>query len=165
MGGTFAASRGLSGWATIPRFNFAGIDMNFAIETSQTRRKFVGACSSAIAALLIPRDAWGQTAPAHPAPRPGITGKKVLTKEQLAGSPRLISLFDSVREIPEVMDGIGCDCGCTDPPELRSLLSCFEGKGMARNCYACQRRARSVVRLHKEGKSLDEIRAALDADD
>ena len=136
--------------------------MNFAIETSLTRRKLVGACTSAIAALMLPRAARGEAAPVHPAPRPGITGKNVLTEEQLAGSPRLIPLFDSVREMPEIMDGIGCDCGCTDPPELRSLLSCFEGKGMARNCYACQRRARSVIRLHKEGKSLDQIRAALD---
>ena len=99
----------------------------------------------------------------HPAPRPGITGKNVLTKEQLAKSPKLIPLFDSVREIPEIMDGLGCNCGCTDLPELRSLLSCFEGKGMARDCYICQGQARLAARLHKEGKSLVDIRTAIDA--
>jgi hypothetical protein len=87
----------------------------------------------------------------------------VLTHEELANSPKLIPLFDSVRKIPEVMDGIRCNCGCTEPPLLRSLLSCFEGRGMARDCVICQGQARLAVRLHKEGKSLDEIRAAIDA--
>jgi hypothetical protein len=87
----------------------------------------------------------------------------VLTKEELAKSPKLIPLFDSVRKIPEIMDGIRCNCGCTDPPLLRSLLSCFEAKGMARDCAICQGQGRLAVRLHNEGKSLDQIRAAIDA--
>ncbi len=48
-----------------------------------------------------------------------------------------------------------------NPPEFYSLLSCYEGKGMARDCIVCQ--GRLAVRLHKEGKSLDQIRAAIDA--
>ena len=139
-------------------------DKELAINISITRRRFVGACSAGIFGLLVPEsDACLRAATPHPAPRPGITAKNVLTKEQLAKSPKLIPLFDSVREIPEVMDGIGCNCGCTDLPTLRSLLSCFEGKGMARDCYICQGQARLAVRLHKEGKSLDEIRTAIDA--
>ena len=76
---------------------------------------------------------------------------------------KLIALFDEVRKIPQVLDGIRCNCGCPNPPELRSLLSCYEGKGMARDCVICQGQARLAVRLHKEGKSLDEIRRAIDA--
>ncbi len=87
----------------------------------------------------------------------------MLTGEQLAKTPDLIPLFDSVRQIPQVVDGIRCNCGCTNPPEFYSLLSCYEGHGMARNCLQCQGQARLVVRLQKEGKSLDEIRAAIDA--
>lgn len=129
-----------------------------------TRRRFLGACSATVAALLVPRERlWAHTAGPHPTPRPGITGDKVLTKEQLADTPNVIPLFDSIREIPQVVDGIRCNCGCTNPPTFYSLLSCYEADGMARNCPLCQGQGRLAVRLHKEGKSLDEIRAAIDA--
>jgi hypothetical protein len=129
-----------------------------------SRRQFVGACSAVCVALLVPqRRAWARVPGPHPTPRPGITGDKVLTKAQLGDHPKLVSLFDSVREIPEIVDGIHCNCGCTNPPEFYSLLSCYEGRGMARDCAICQGQGRLVVRLRKEGKSLDEIRAAIDA--
>jgi len=129
-----------------------------------TRRQFFVTASTAIGAVLaFGRSAGARSIPAHPVPRPGITASKVLTKEQLAGTPKFISLFDSVRKIPQVIDGIHCNCGCTDPPKFYSLLSCYEDKGMARDCYICQGQARLAVRLHKEGKSLDQIRAAIDA--
>ena len=127
------------------------------------RRRFLKASSAAIAALLLPGTAAAAQTPLHPTPRRGITGKKVLTKEQLAKTPALIPLFDSIREIPQVIDGIRCNCGCTNPPEFYSLLSCYESKGMARDCAICQGQGRLAVRLHKEGKSLDQIRAAIDA--
>jgi hypothetical protein len=134
-----------------------------------SRRHFLGACSVAVVGLVLPTQrALAENhrvrAPGpHPTPRPGVTGEKVLTKEQLANKPKLISLFDSVREIPEVIDGIHCNCGCTNPPEFYSLLSCYEGKGMATECGICQGQGRLAVRLHKEGKTLDQIRAAIDA--
>lgn len=101
--------------------------------------------------------------PQHPDPRPGITGAKVATKEQLEDVPALIPLFDSVREMPEIADGIRCHCGCAELPGYRSLLSCYEGEAMARECHTCQGQARLAARLRKSGKSLDEIRAAIDA--
>jgi Protein of unknown function with PCYCGC motif len=101
--------------------------------------------------------------PQHPDPRPGITGAKVATKEQLEDVPALIPLFDSVREMPEIADGIRCHCGCADSPGYRSLLSCYEGEAMARECHTCQGQARLAARLKHSGKSLDEIRAAIDA--
>ena len=129
-----------------------------------TRRTFLKVSSITAATLLASRRAaYAGAIPPHPAPRPGITGANVLKKDQLNGNEALITLFDSIREIPEVVDGIRCNCGCTNPPELRSLLSCYEGKGMARDCVICQGQGRLAVRLHKEGKSLDEIRAAIDA--
>ncbi|MEO5815072.1 MAG: twin-arginine translocation signal domain-containing protein [Gemmatimonadaceae bacterium] len=131
-----------------------------------SRRHFLGACSAVIAGLVLPvQVAWAgnRGAGPHPTPRPGITGEKVLTKAQLEGKPKLITLFAAVREIPEVIDGIYCNCGCTNPPEFYSLLSCYEGKGMARDCGICQGQGRLAVRLHKEGRTLDEIRAAVDA--
>jgi hypothetical protein len=128
------------------------------------RRTFLTASSASIAALLFSgRSAVASTVPTHPTPRRGITGSKVLTREQLSKTPALIPLFDSIREIPEVIDGIRCNCGCTNPPEFYSLLSCYEAKGMARDCVICQGQGRLAVRLHKEGKSLDQIRSAIDA--
>jgi hypothetical protein len=133
------------------------------------RRHFLTACSAACAALLVPTQrAWALPAAAspalpHPTPRPGITGAKVLAAEQLADKPKLVALFDSVRQIPEVVDGIRCNCNCTNPPDFYSLLSCYEGQGMARDCVICQGQGRLAVRLHAEGKTLDQIRAAIDA--
>lgn len=129
-----------------------------------TRRRFLGACSAAVAALLLTdRRAWAHSTPPHPTPRPGINAANVLTRKQLADTPKFIALFDSVREIPQVIDGIRCNCGCTDPPEFYSLLSCYEGRGMARDCGVCQGQARLAVRLHREGKPLQQIRDAIDA--
>ena len=126
------------------------------------RRAFLKSAFAGAALALLPQSRAGAAAP-HPTPRRGITGAKVLTSKELADTPKLVPLFDSVRDIPQVVDGIRCNCGCTDPPDYYSLLSCYEGKAMARTCGVCQSQARLVVRLHKEGKSLDEIRAAVDA--
>lgn len=99
----------------------------------------------------------------HPTPRTGITAAKVLTAEQLADTPQVIPVFDSVRAIPEVVDGIRCKCGCADLEGFYSLLSCYEGDAMARHCPICQGEGRMAARLHKEGKTLDQIREAIDA--
>lgn len=99
----------------------------------------------------------------HPVPRPGITAARVLPADQLASMPDLIPLFDKVREIPEILDGIRCHCGCPDPPTFYSLLSCYEGEAMSRFCDICQGQANLAHRLHRAGESLDGIRAAIDA--
>ena len=129
---------------------------------SLSRRRFVATCAATLGAGLVPRA--GRAAPTpHPPPRPGITGAKVLTHEQLADSPKLVPLFDGVRAIPQIVDGIRCNCGCASMTGYYSLLSCFEGDAMARACPICQGQARLVTRLHKEGKTLDDIRVAVDA--
>ena len=115
------------------------------------------------ALLLRTRDAFGLPAPIHPAPRRGITGAKVLTAAQLTTSPDLVELFDGIRAIPHIADGIGCHCGCADFNGHRSLLTCYEVDAMARSCPICQGEGRVAVRLSKSRKSLAEIRAAIDA--
>lgn len=77
--------------------------------------------------------------------------------------PDLTSLYDGIRKIPHVADGIRCSCGCADLDGFRSLLTCFEGNGMATDCVICQTEGRMVIRLHDAGRTLDQIRAALDA--
>lgn len=102
--------------------------------------------------------------PAHPTPRAGITAARVLTAAQLRaiGAPEAIDTFDEVRQIPQIVDGIRCHCGCADEPGYYSLLSCYEGDGMARLCAFCTGQGRMAFRLARAGSSLDEIRAAID---
>ncbi len=98
----------------------------------------------------------------HPKPRPGIDASKVLSAERLKESPRTQVAFDEVRQIPAIIDGIRCHCGCAGADGFYSLLSCFEGDGMARICDICRGQGRLAFRLHRAGKSLDEIRVAID---
>ena len=129
---------------------------------SLSRRQFV---ASAAAILFLPRRARAmRSAGPHPTPRPGITAAKVVSGDKLDGKADLIQLFDGVREIPQVIDGIRCQCGCATSDGFYSLLSCYEGDAaMAKICHICQGEGKLTVRLHKEGKSLDEIRLAIDA--
>lgn len=99
----------------------------------------------------------------HPTPRKGITGTKVMTAAQLAKSAYLIPLFDGIRAIPDVADGIRCSCGCAELPGYYSLLSCYEGDAMALICPICQGAGKLTVRLHTEGQTLVQIRIAVDA--
>lgn len=129
-----------------------------------SRREFLVRATLSLTALIaLPRRALAITPSGHPTPRPGITGDRVLTKAQLSRTPELVPLFDSIRAIPEVVDGIRCNCGCAELPGFYSLLSCYEGHGMARDCRICQGQGRLAVRLHTEGRSLDQIRVAIDA--
>lgn len=129
------------------------------------RRRFLRSLSATAAALLLfRRPLHALSAGKHPAPRKGINGAYVLKKKDLARYPKLIPLFDAVRSRPAVFDGIRCSCGCPDGVEFYSLLSCFEARGMARECITCQDEARLVIKLHKQGKTLDQIRAAFDAE-
>lgn len=100
---------------------------------------------------------------AHPTPRPGITAAKVVAATQLSAWPHLQQLFDGIRAIPAIADGIRCSCGCAELPEYYSLLSCFEGAAMATICPICQGAGKLTVRLYGEGRRLEQIRAAVDA--
>jgi hypothetical protein len=130
-----------------------------------TRRSFVVLLSSMLLAS-VPRSLRAvvrRHGGPHPVPRLGIDASKVLPDSELADWPDARPAFAAVREIPQVVDGIRCNCGCADQPGFYSLLSCYEGDGMARHCPICQGQARLALRLHQAGKSLDEIRAAVDA--
>jgi hypothetical protein len=135
----------------------------------RSRRQFLRVCGMALgllvvrsrpaAALVRVRRRLGP----HPMPRPGITADKVLARSELRSAPMAAEAFDLVREIPGVVDGIRCACGCAETEGYYSLLSCYEGDAMARSCPICQGQGRLVARMHKDGKALDAIRAAVDA--
>ncbi len=132
-----------------------------------SRRVFLALVPGALLALTSQR-AWtwqgaaGQTKSGHPAPRPGIGASKVLAAKDVEGDAKLRETFDLVRQIPQVVDGIRCHCGCSEVEGFYSLLSCFEKDGMAQHCEVCQGLARLAHRMHRAGKSLDQIRAAVD---
>ena len=101
--------------------------------------------------------------PKHPEPRPGITAAHVLRDDMLTDSS-LAPVFAMVREIPQIVDGIRCNCGCAEMEGFYSLLSCYEKDGMAQHCVICQGQARLAYKLHAEGWSLRGIRRAIDAE-
>lgn len=123
------------------------------------RRSFMGAAASL---LLLPRTGFSRTpgAVTHPEPREGITAANVLPADKVDAGAK--EEFEMVREIPHIVDGLRCSCGCSERDGNYSLLSCYEGNAMAQHCGVCQSTARLAHRLHKEGKDLNEIRAAVD---
>lgn len=106
--------------------------------------------------------AAGRMGPQHPEPRSGITASNVLPDSALH-SPEAIAVFGMARQIPQVLDGIRCSCGCAGSKGYYSLLTCFEEVGMAQHCTICQGQARLAFKLHKDGWSLNGIRRSIDA--
>lgn len=125
-----------------------------------TRRQFLFSAAAVALAMVRPKHVRGQAE--HPKPRPGVTAARVLGSADLGDDKEAIEVFDQVRQIPQVVDGIRCYCGCADLPSHYSLLSCFEADGMARHCEVCRGEAKLAYTLHRQGRTLAEIRAAID---
>jgi hypothetical protein len=148
----------------------------------QTRRRFLAVLPlGAVALVLRPTAADGSVRPesgrgcghshtrlpgmgpdSHPTPRADVDASGVIATDRL-GNPVVAPLFDQIREIPEIADGVFCYCGCSVMPGHYSLLSCYEPGGAAQWCEICQGEGRLVYRRHKEGQSLEQIRRAIDA--
>ena len=135
-----------------------------------TRRGFLAGCGAVMLGLTGSGRLHAHcVAPAgavrgpHPVPRPGVDASKVLPAERLADTPDARPAFESARRIPQILDGIRCNCGCAEAEGHYSLLSCFEGEeAMAMSCVICQGQARLADRLARSGSTLDRIRAAVD---
>jgi hypothetical protein len=134
-----------------------------------SRRAFLGGAASLLVLPFAPHhvlERCGERAARpspgpHPTPRPGIDASRIPAASALGDDESVRAAFDAVRRIPQIADGIRCHCGCAD--RLYSLLSCYEGEhAMARHCVVCQGHGRLAFRLHQSGKTLDEIRAAID---
>jgi len=153
--------------------------MSALMPTSVTRRSLIAVALRACGAValgvtaggFVPRPAHAsrrhRLVPGggpHPDPRPGIDASHIMPPEKVRAHPEAVAAFDDARTIPEILDGIRCQCGCADQEGMRSLLSCYEGDdAMAVHCDICQGQARLASRLHGKGQSLDQIRAAIDA--
>jgi hypothetical protein len=125
-----------------------------------SRRRFLALLAGSVSVLAGPLSAAGQRVRPHPEPRPGVTAEHVLGPDRVPAD--LAELYSGVRRIPQVVDGIRCYCGCADLEGFYSLLTCYEESGMALHCDVCQDEGALAVRMQAQGRTLDEIRAAID---
>lgn len=69
--------------------------------------------------------------------------------------------YKAAREIPEVLDSLYCYCECKKHFGHKSLLTCFvDQHGL--HCDTCINEAVMAHEMHKNGKSIVEIRRAVD---
>jgi hypothetical protein len=98
----------------------------------------------------------------HPEPRDGIDHSHVVPADRYASFPRVAAAYEKVAAIPHVIDGIYCYCDCSGHSGHHSLLDCFHDDHGA-YCDICLSQAEIAYRMHVgEGKSLEEIRQAMD---
>jgi hypothetical protein len=74
---------------------------------------------------------------------------------------RVSAVYAQAKEVAATLDGIYCHCDCSQHAGHRSLLSCFESDHAAA-CDICMTEASIAYRMTKDGKSLDDIRQAVD---
>lgn len=111
------------------------------------------------AVLIVPRAVH---ATVHPDPRPGITAERVLQAGMVPIGPGTLEAYEAARRVPQVLDGLFCHCNCAKFYGHRSLLTCFESEHGAR-CDICMQEAMMAEEMTGSGKSLAQIRKAIDA--
>ena len=127
-----------------------------------SRRAALSRLGQLAAVAILPwnssRDAEGFE---HPDPRPGITAGNVLPDDTIGDKKSVREAYAAARAHPELFDGLYCACECSKGMNHRSLLSCFESMQPA-GCHGCREQAALVARMARQGKSLAEIRKAVD---
>jgi hypothetical protein len=119
--------------------------------------------AGALALLVVYRFGTSPVqAQTHPDPRPEVTSAGMLSGSQFAGYPVVEQIYEEARQIPEVLDGLYCHCGCKEHEGHRSLLSCFQTAHGA-GCDICLQEADMAFRMHQGGEGLEAIRDAVDA--
>ena len=108
--------------------------------------------------VFLTRPAGGST---HPTPRPGITAAQVLGDQAIPQTPGAQEAYAAARSAAATLDGVYCHCNCSKHSGHRSLLTCFESTHAA-YCDICMGEAMLASGMAKQGKSLTEIRAAID---
>jgi hypothetical protein len=136
---------------------------NQSISRSDFLRIVVGGTAGMLAALTLPANAM---APRHrpfkhPDPRAGITGEHVLPEATLPADGKVRAAFAAARDNAVIFDGLYCACRCQKSHGHRSLLACYETE-QPTGCLGCQDEAVFVARQITAGRSLAEIRKAVD---
>jgi hypothetical protein len=125
-----------------------------------SRARFIGTAAALATAGLLLTACSG--AGHHPTPRAGVTGARVLPASTWGDDMRLVRAYAAAREMPEVFDGLYCYCQCRENLGHRSLLTCYESEHAA-SCDVCLTEGTIAMQMHQQGRSLDAIRAAIDA--
>jgi hypothetical protein len=99
-------------------------------------------------------------AAAHPGP--GITAERVVPPAMVPMGPGTLEAYEAARRVPQVLDGVYCHCNCSKSIGHRSLLTCFESDHGSR-CDICMGEAMLAAQLAGSGRSLAQIRTAIDA--
>lgn len=110
-----------------------------------------------VAGFLAARD----TGAAHPKPRSDAHAHHVVPASKYDGYPRVADVYAQAETTKSVLDGIYCYCECSRHSGHYSLLECFETDHGAR-CDICMSEAALAYRLTQDGKTLDQIRNAVD---
>jgi hypothetical protein len=100
-------------------------------------------------------------ASSHPTPRPGITAGNVRPASFVPGTPGAAEAYAAARNAAATLDGVYCHCDCSKHAGHRSLLTCFEGEHGA-YCDICMGEAMTAQGMAQQGRSLEEIRTAID---
>ena len=98
----------------------------------------------------------------HPKPRANASAARILPDSELPEDAEVRETFKWARRIPAILDGLYCYCDCKHGINGYSLLSCFEDIGMAMGCPICKEQTQLAYQLHQQGKTLEEIRSAVD---
>lgn len=116
-----------------------------------------------LAIVAVWRFAGPRTAmAAHPQPRAGITAEQVVPPQRYSSDQRIARVYAMAARIPNVLDGLYCHCECSKHSDHRSLLTCFESDHGAM-CDVCLGEAEIAFKMSQDGKTLEEIRTAIDA--
>jgi hypothetical protein len=117
----------------------------------------------AAVALLVALTVSSCTSPEGPASKSaGLRGgetRDTLNPEYFVGATK--AAYQIAKEIPEVLDSLHCYCECKKNFGHKSLLSCYVDDHGA-YCDICMDEAFMAYELHKQGKSVAEIRRAVD---
>lgn len=110
------------------------------------------------AALFVATSSAGA---AHPDPRPNVGPQHVVAASTYAAYPRISRVYRHAARVTQVLDGLYCYCRCAEHSGHYSLLDCFNSDHAA-HCDVCMSEAELAYQLHQDGKTLDQIRHAVD---
>lgn len=108
--------------------------------------------------VVGPREAHAS----HPQPRAGVTAEKIVAPGRYAADPKIARVYAMAARVPGVLDGLYCHCECSKHSDHRSLLTCFESDHGSM-CDICMGEAEMAYKMTMQGKTLQEIRTAVDA--
>lgn len=97
----------------------------------------------------------------HPKPRADAHEHRVAPASRYEGYPRVAQAYAHAADVKGTLDGVYCYCMCAEHSGHYSLLDCFRDDHAAR-CDVCMSEAELAWRMFQDGKTLDNIRDAVD---